>query len=330
MVQVLAPVPSFGEKLIDTLSNAGSQVAQGLMNRSAAQRLQGLTQRLSGQNGQSATIEDKMNQAAGQAVTPPPTINEIVGYAQDIDRVYGKSAPAVMSALVNQVKETNKDIRQEAGFKHAREEKGEPVLQELENKLESHEQEGLRFERLSNLFAPELENKFPPSFAVGLLTKDGELRPLAQSQLSPEAQEATKLIVDNIKGAKDTYGSRVTNFDAQQYLKTLPSFLNSPEGRRRVLRDLRILNKLNVMHDQGVLDIVEREGGAGKISISQAERRYKKENAGAIKELKEEFVNPEKKVFSKVPDASLYPGRSYEDTETGEKFISNGKEWIAE
>lgn len=204
----------------------------------------------------------------------------------------------------------------------------EPKLLEMEDKLDAQEQSGMKFERLAHLFTPELEDKFPPALMAAAFTKEGELTPLAQASLSPEAQEAVKLITDEIKGARETFGARVTNFEAGTYLKTLPNLLNTPEGRRRVLRDLKIVNKLNRMEGEGVLNIIDSYGGAGKISISKAKRMYKKQNAKKIEEIRQEFINPEKSNFSEMPDASMYDGRELEDPETGQTFISDGKEWI--
>jgi hypothetical protein len=204
----------------------------------------------------------------------------------------------------------------------------EPKLLEMEDKLEAQEHSGMKFERLSQLFSPELEDQFPPALMAAAFTKEGELTPLAQASLSPDAQEAVKLITDEIKGARETFGARVTNFEANTYLKTLPNLLNTPEGRRRVLRDLKIVNKLNRMEGEGVLNIIDKYGGPGKISISKAKRMYKKQNASKIAEMKQEFINPEKANFSEMPDASMYMGRELEDPETGQIFVSDGKEWV--
>lgn len=333
MVQVLPYVPSFGERLLPALAEAGSNVAQGLQRKHAATSLQRAL----------ASIE------APTAVPGSPVENVIQGVEQSsrfnpsnlfsiypvAEKALGPDAAKQLLQLYAQKsklqeQEGQKIRLQERKFQQQQAQKAEPDLLERETKLMHYEQEGARFERLQNLFSPELESKFPSSFSVGLLTKEGELRPTAAALLSPEAQEAVKLIADNLSGAKDTFGARVTNFDLQSYMKRLPSLLNSPEGRRRVLRDLRLMNKLNTMHEQGVLDIIEKEGGPEKISISQAERKWKKEHSKQLAEIKKEFVNPEKNTFNDKPDASLYQGRIIVDEETGERFRSNGKEWIAE
>lgn len=186
-----------------------------------------------------------------------------------------------------------------------REQKAQESIKEIRDKLKTSELSAMRFGRLGELFTPEMESKFPPAFAVGLLTKDGDLRPTAMAMLSPEAQESVKLIMDEMTGAKDTYGARVTNFDAQQYLKRLPSLLNSPEGRRRVLRDLSLINQMNQLHDREVLNIVDEYGGSGKISLEKAESIFNKRFSKEKKEIANEFIKPkdkEKKITKSLED----------------------------
>lgn len=342
---VLPYVPSFGERLVPALSEAVGNVAKGFQDRSNKRAWEKfITPEQpsvnSEQNGLQGNLNQMQQQGQNQQGMSPldrllnkpggPSLGEFQAAVNLSESVNPGSGKVVADFLTNKMKSGEKSQLQAQRFQHEQQSKAEPELLEREQKLNHYEQEGARFERLQDLFSPGLENKFPSNLSVGLLTKDGELRPTAAALLSPEAQESVKLIADNLAGAKDTFGARVTNFDLQAYLKRLPSLLNSPEGRRRVLRDLRLMNKLNTNHEQGVLDIVEREGGPGNISLSQAERRYRKENAQEISSIKEEFIRPEKKSFSSQPDPQIYNGRVIEDEETGEKYRSNGKEWVLE
>jgi hypothetical protein len=201
----------------------------------------------------------------------------------------------------------------------------EPKLAELSDTSRKLDIEEARFNRLGKLFSES--EKFPSPFTAALFSKEGQINDKAYALLSPEAQESIKLIVDSTSNIKDTYGARVTNFDLQTYLKKLPSLLNSPEGKMRVLRDLQIINQLNKMHADGIQEIFEKAGGTDKIPYSTAESRYKKEYRVKENELLDLFVNPEKGDFKELPDAKKYLGRKIEDPETGEIFISDGNEW---
>jgi hypothetical protein len=186
----------------------------------------------------------------------------------------------------------------------------------------------MRYSKLKNLFSPENETKFPPAIMTALFTKDGELNPKAYALLSTEAQESVKLVSDEIKGAKDTFGARVTNFDLESYMKTLPTLLNTAEGKRVVLRDINLMNKLNIMRNEGVLDIIDKRG-AGNISISKAKRMWKKDNAKKIADIKKEYINPGSVPINELDEISalLHPDVTVEDEETGQRFKSIDDQW---
>lgn len=207
----------------------------------------------------------------------------------------------------------------------------EPRLEKLSERLRNTEESGLGFDRMREILETE-GDKFPSSINAAFLDLEGEgyLSKLARSQLDPAVQEYIKLLVNNLKGAKDTYGARLTNFEVQTYLKGLPGLISTPEGRKRVLNQLQTVNKLNALYDQSILDQFDKAGGSDKISFSQAESNAKKEIAPQVAQLKQQFVNPNKRSFSSLPDASFYKGKKIKDEETGEIFISDGKSWNRE
>lgn len=353
MAQILPENPSFGTQFARNISSGlsagisqGTQFAQqiGLEKFKNAQRQKQLAEieGLGGGQGNGGSQEDlnrkftealpDIERTLGRELTPDD-LNQLYSHAQKLHGMEGhqqeqdpfmkaKKYAAIGEHDLSRV--ASEEAKQQRKEFASRESAAEPELLKRGEKLRGLQQSGLRFERLNELFTPQLEDKFPPSFTVGMLTKEGELRPSAAAVLSPEAQEAVKLISDELSGAKDTFGARVTNFDVQSYMKRLPTLLNSAEGRRRVLRDLRMMNKINQMQQQGVLDVVDRYGGAGKISLSKAERIFDKEFAPKMKEMREEFVKPGSHPFS-FPE--LYSGRVLVDEETGQKLRSNGNEW---
>lgn len=88
---------------------------------------------------------------------------------------------------------------------------------------------------------------------------------------NPEERQFAKLIVRQLRNAKDTYGARVTNFDAAKYLEGFPSLGDSPEAREAILKDLQLVNQLNLLHSQA-MDEVYRTYKPGEISPLQAEQ----------------------------------------------------------
>jgi hypothetical protein len=88
---------------------------------------------------------------------------------------------------------------------------------------------------------------------------------------TPEERQFGKIIVRQLRNAKDTYGARVTNFDAAKYLEGFPSLGDSPEARAAILKDLEIVNKLNLLHADA-MDEVYRTYKPGEISSQQAQQ----------------------------------------------------------
>jgi hypothetical protein len=232
--------------------------------------------------------------------------------------------------ILGNIAKAEKERRKEERHERTEKEKqyfkfNEPKLAQLTDTERKLEIENARFDRLENLFSDP--SKFPNSFLASLFSKEGQLNDVAYSILTPEAQEAVKLIIDSTSNIKDTYGARVTNFDLQTYLKKLPSLLNSPEGKMRVLRDLQIMNRLNQLHSKGIQEIFSEKGGTDQIPFSTAENLYKKKFGSEEKKLVDLFVNPAKGVFDEKPDPQKYLGRKIKDPKTGEIFISDGIEW---
>jgi len=202
----------------------------------------------------------------------------------------------------------------------------EPKLAELSQNERKTDLENARFSRMEQLFSDP--SKFPSPLLASIFSKDGQINDVIYSQMTPEAQEAVKLIVDSTSNIKDTYGSRVTNFDLQTYLKKLPSLLMSPEGRQRVIRDLMTINDINQLHNRGIQEIFEDVGGSDKIPFSKAESIFKKKYGSQIERMMKDFITPERKVFTDRPDPKQYLGKKIKDKDTDEIFISDGENWI--
>jgi len=356
MVQVLQKVPSFGEQLGQ---NLGSGFGAGLSSGIEQRQKRKFTEQLLGR-GKKATQKSTdqiaqdfqrglldVEKQIGRDLKP----NEVESFwdmfqkqeaqAQQPESDFSERAEAALAADRPDIakyftekeklrsKENLTREMQERKERFAREQESGKQMKEAHERAESLEESSLRFERLNELFSPELESQFPPALMTAMLTKHGELTPLGQSTLSPDAQEAVKLITDEIRGAKDTFGSRVTNFDAQTYLKTLPNLLNTADGRRRVLRDLRIMNKINQSKTDGVLDVMDRYG-PGEISYDKALNIFRKESKGKMEQYRKAFIHPNEFPFTELDDfnASIYPGITIEDPESGQRFSSNGREWV--
>ena len=158
----------------------------------------------------------------------------------------------------------------------------EPVFRESVTKKKSLEKQGQSFEDLK-----KLSPKIPQGFSRFFYDKGGNIRPLAQTlKLVPkEAEEYVKIINDFTTQAKDSYGSRVTNFDLQQFMKRLPTLANSEEGRELIIDRMRV----QVEADKAYYDALQKvykHYGQGKITPEDAEDLAQQISDSQIEELR--------------------------------------------
>ena len=164
-----------------------------------------------------------------------------------------------------------------------------PLFQELSKKMEGYDSERLSIDRLVAL---NESGKLPTGFGrwnIKITGEDkGELR--FPNLATDETQSFIKVINDFTVKAKDSFGARVTNFELARFMKRLPGLLNSASGRKMILRQMDIINQLNVMHNQGILNVIDEAGGVRKIDYDKAQTISKKRNKERITSLKKEYA----------------------------------------
>lgn len=137
--------------------------------------------------------------------------------------------------------------------------------------------------------------------------KTGEVYGLAQlaGKAPKAAQEWVKEIARFGNRAKDAYGSRVTNFDLMQYMKQFPSLLNTPDGRKNILRMMEINYELDSLYDTAVQKIIDQKG-AGNIPPSQVDRIARSMIKKREEKLFDEYLN----IDNENDQAFLFEGLS--------------------
>ncbi len=99
--------------------------------------------------------------------------------------------------------------------------------------------------------------------------------------VNKETQQYVKTLNDFISQAKNFFGSRVTNFDLQSFKSRLPSLLNTEEGRRAILEQMRLLTELQSIHDKELAEGIKSNGDKSYIDIAKTadERITEKEQS---------------------------------------------------
>lgn len=181
-------------------------------------------------------------------------------------------------------------------------------------------------ERLDILESLNKTKKLPENFGRLNVDKEGNLR--LPFLASAETQRFVKTLNEFSAGAKDSYGSRVTNFDLAQYMKRYPTLLNTAEGRKQLLEQMKIVNQINSVYYKNLKSVYDKAGGVRKIDSDVAERFAEELSEEKISELTKKFS--EIGQFSSQPSASEFKGRKIKNKETGEILVSDGENWVPE
>lgn len=180
-------------------------------------------------------------------------------------------------------------------------------LKEVEKKKKGYRDNGILIASMSKVN----ESKKLPSGLGKMVVIDrntGDIRPTAQlaGQINPETELYVKNLKQYLKGAKDFFGARVTNFDVSSFMQQLPSLLNSEQGRRLILKQMQLVNDLESIHANELDEGIKHYGrNANYIDISRTvdERVATKEKVllnkidnvvDASKELEKMSKNPDK------------------------------------
>lgn len=192
--------------------------------------------------------------------------------------------------------------------------------QESMTKLKGLEANSDRFKVLDSL---NKSDKLPKNLGRLNVDKHGNLR--VPFLASPESQRFIKTLNEFAKNAKDTYGARVTNFELTQFLKQFPTLLNTKEGRRQVLQQMRIVNDINTEYYKNLRNIYKQAGGVRNIDADLAQSLAEDLSEPKIEKLRDKF--DEIGLFTSLPNASQFKGKKIRNKETGEILISDGEQW---
>ncbi len=180
-------------------------------------------------------------------------------------------------------------------------------LKEIEKKKKAYRDNGILIRSMSKVNDSQ---QLPSGLGKMVLVdpESGDIRPIAQlaDKINPETQLYIKNLKQFLKGAKDFFGARVTNFDVSSFMQQLPSLLNSEQGRRVILKQMELVNDLEAIHanelDEG-LKHYGRKANYLDISRTVDEKVSQKESqllnkidqvVEASKELDKMAKNPDK------------------------------------
>ena len=129
----------------------------------------------------------------------------------------------------------------------------------------------------------QLSPKLPEGFERAIINPEtGEPYGLAQlaGLASPEVQEWVKTVSRFQNRAKESYGSRVTNFDLVTYMKQFPGLLNTRKGRDRIIDMMKINYDMDKLYNTALKKVYNKyklDGISQEDADEMATKMIKKE-----------------------------------------------------
>lgn len=153
-----------------------------------------------------------------------------------------------------------KEERAERGeaFKLTKEERKEIVT-----KAKAARQNLRDLDRLEEL---EKEGKLDTPGYIEMLKRSGFDIP---ALMNPGSEEYQKVAQTFIRDAKTYLGSRISNFELEQFLKTIPSLSQSPEGRKRVIGNLKYINNVSLAYNDALKDVIAENKGVPPLDLEE-------------------------------------------------------------
>lgn len=144
----------------------------------------------------------------------------------------------------------------------------------------------------------------PPGAVVGGLLGSlaGGLAGLAFSQNAthkigkvrkefPDTEEFEKLSANFISGAKAVFGNRVTNQDLIFFMQTVPTLMNTENGKRAIIRNIKLASEATRARYKAMKEIIKDNNGHRPIDIAiQVEEKVTPQLDKLAQQFKEGFT----------------------------------------
>ena len=79
--------------------------------------------------------------------------------------------------------------------------------------------------------------------------------------MNPESEEFNKIAVNFLRDAKNYFGARVTQQEVQLFLQGIPSLSQSPEGRKRVIANLKYIANGALEYNNALKEVIQENKG---------------------------------------------------------------------
>lgn len=157
---------------------------------------------------------------------------------------------------------------------------------------------------------------------------------------NPDSEEFDKLSKDLLKGIKTYFPGRINVVEVENFLKTIPTLMQSQEGRSRVINNIKLLSEPQLLQFDAMREITREAQSTGQplpfdleeVVLERIQPRLdeivQQVSEGLAPGEQTDALDLEKQqTFDSLPPATELSGRTITDTNTGRRFRSNGKKW---
>lgn len=275
MVQVLPKVPSFGEKLGSVIGAAGTDLAKGYASRQSNQLL---NQILSQNEPQGGFSGGQMTSSMG--VPSSLNTNQLIGLASHPDERVAKAAE--LSLKHNEIYE-----KQALKERYKEQEKKDKIQHEIVQGYEAAESNKTFTARNR-----ELEKEGLPSNLPVYLSQVFDIP--VELWAPEQAQEFQKQAAIKATKVAQAFGfGNVRAIEFAEFVKTIPSLLNTPEGRERIYKTMDYFDNLAIGRYEAYRDILKenRNLTAGELELKLTDKlKPKYDQLGEVLKYGDELV----------------------------------------
>lgn len=193
---------------------------------------------------------------------------------------------------------------------------------EIENDYKAFQSEDLRLNKME-----KLSEKGQLSSPLMVKTLDTLGLPIGVLG-NPDTEEYKKLEVDFLRDARSIFGNRVTNYEAQTFLKSIPSLLNSSEGRKNIIENRKLMNEAKKLRYDAYKDILKEYGGRKpqnmgiliEEKIGPRMEEISEQFKNGISKASEKFQVPIRMIDNQGRIVDIPPDKIQQALEAGAKF----------
>lgn len=111
--------------------------------------------------------------------------------------------------------------------------------------------------------------------------------------LNPESQEFQKIQQGFLKNIKQYFTGNISNYEVQQFLTTIPTLSQSPEGRKRVISGLKYVARAKEEYYKTYEEVLKEHGGVPPYDIQEEiERRIDPKIEKLAQKFREDLAKP--------------------------------------